>query len=158
MIARIKACGWQALALGLAGLLLWQTLRLGDAEVGLAEATAAHAQALSQANAEALANYSRMEGEKDDAIKAAEKRATQNAAAADLARTAADGLRRDLASAPARIAAATRAAVDEYAATAGELLGVCTAEYQRVAAAADGHANDARLMLDAWPYQLAVNE
>lgn len=57
MIARIKAYGWQALALGLAGLLLWQTLRLAGAEVSEArarEALAAHiATQAQQARAEA---------------------------------------------------------------------------------------------------------
>lgn len=38
MIARIKAYGWQALALVLAGALLWQTLRLASAEVAEAKA------------------------------------------------------------------------------------------------------------------------
>lgn len=38
MIARIKAYAWQLLALLLAGLLLWQTLRLASAEVAEAKA------------------------------------------------------------------------------------------------------------------------
>ena len=38
MIARIKAYGWQLLALALAGMLLWQTLRLAGAEVAAAKA------------------------------------------------------------------------------------------------------------------------
>ena len=38
MIARLKAYGWQLLALALAGLLLWQTLRLAAAEVAEAQA------------------------------------------------------------------------------------------------------------------------
>ncbi|MBS7777712.1 hypothetical protein [Acidovorax sp. CCYZU-2555] len=38
MIARIKAYGWQSLALVLSGLLLWQTLRLAGAEVAAAKA------------------------------------------------------------------------------------------------------------------------
>lgn len=38
MIARIKAYGWQALALVLGALLLWQTLRLASVEVAEAKA------------------------------------------------------------------------------------------------------------------------
>ncbi|WP_092955814.1 DUF2514 family protein [Paracidovorax konjaci] len=40
MIAQIKAYAWQIAALGLAGLLLWQTLRLANAEVDAARAHA----------------------------------------------------------------------------------------------------------------------
>ncbi|UZV40214.1 hypothetical protein Acica_09 [Acidovorax phage Acica] len=39
-MAQIKAYAWQIAALGLAGLLLWQTLRLADAEVDAARAHA----------------------------------------------------------------------------------------------------------------------
>lgn len=41
MIARIKSHAWQLLALALAGLLLWQTLRLASAEVAAAQGQAA---------------------------------------------------------------------------------------------------------------------
>ena len=98
-----------------------------------------------------MATYTKMEKTKDEAIKLAQARATALEADAGRASAAADSLRKQLASVPTRIAAATRAAVDEYAATAGELLGACTAEYQRVASQADGHAADARLMSEAWP-------
>ena len=99
----------------------------------------------------ALERYETMERTKDEAIKAAQERETQFKADAGRAAATADGLRKQLASVPARIATASRAAVDEYAATAGELLNSCTAEYRAVAAAADGHANAQRLMLEAWP-------
>lgn len=112
-----------------------------------------HAEQTMRAGASALASYSRMEKTKDDAIKSAQERAGRLQADAGAAAAVADGLRKQLAGVPARIAAASRAAVDEYAATAGELLSACTAEYQWMARQADGHANDARLMLDAWPVQ-----
>lgn len=104
-----------------------------------------------RAGASALASYSRMEKIKDEAIKSAQGRAAANAADAGRAAVAVDGLRKQLATVPTRIAAATRSAVDEYAATAGELLGACTAEYQWMAKQADGHANDARMISEAWP-------
>lgn len=109
------------------------------------------AEQVMRAGASALASYSRMEKQKDEAIKSAQARAATNAADAGRAAAAADGLRKQLASMPARIAASTRSAVDEYAATAGELLGACTAEYQWMARQADGHANDARMISEAWP-------
>lgn len=99
----------------------------------------------------ALERYETMERTKDEAIKAAQERETQFKADAGRAAATADGLRKQLASVPTRIATASRAAVDEYANTAGELLGQCTAEYQQVAEAADRHASNERLIHDAWP-------
>ena len=60
-------------------------------------------------------------------------------------------LRGDVASLRASIAAAPRATVDQYATTASELLADCGRELADVAAKADGHAADVRLMLAAWP-------
>ena len=110
-----------------------------------------HSEQVARNSAASLFTYSRMEKTKDEAINSAKARADALQADAGRATAAADGLRKQLATANMRIATATRTAVDEYAATAGELLNSCTAEYRAVAAAADGHANDARLMLEAWP-------
>ena len=121
------------------------------ADSAMAHVQQQHAQALAAQQAQALANYQNMEIQKDAAIKAAEQRAAQNRADADRAVAAADGMRKQLASVPDRIATATRAAVDEYATAASELLTDCTAQYQRMAEQADGHANDAAMMRDAWP-------
>lgn len=123
------------------------------AEVRISLLKKEHAEQTMRAGASALASYSRMEKTKDDAIKSAQERAGRLQADAGAAAAAADGLRKQLAGVPARISAASRAAVDEYAATAGELLSACTAEYQWMARQADGHANDARLMQEAWPVQ-----
>lgn len=102
-------------------------------------------------HAQALADYQRMEDSKNAAIKKAEERAAQNRADADRAIAAVNGMRQQISDMPIRIQSATRAAIDEYATTAGELLADCAARYQRVAAAADRHYADARLMRDAWP-------
>lgn len=115
-----------------------------------------HAEQVNRAGASVLATYTKMEKTKDEAIKLAQARATALEADAGRASAAADSLRKQLASVPARVAAASRTAVDEYAATAGELLSSCTAEYQRVASQADGHAADARLISEAWPSQMPV--
>jgi hypothetical protein len=121
------------------------------ADAAAARVQQEHAQVLASQQAQALERYQQMEKTKDEAIRAAEQRAASNRADADRAAAAVGWLQRDLAGVPARIAAATRAAVDEYAATAGELLGACTAEYQWLAGQADGHATDAGLMREAWP-------
>lgn len=120
-----------------------------DAEISLLKQE--HSEQKARASASALTSYSKMEEKKDEAIKSARARAEASKADAVRAASAADGLRKQIAGVPARIAAASRAAVDEYAATAGELLGDCTEEYQQLADKADGHANDAQMMLEAWP-------
>lgn len=127
----------------------WANAQRAEARISLLQKE--HAEQTMRAGASALASYSRMEKIKDEAIKSAQARATALQADAGAATAAVDGLRKQLAGVPTRIAAASRAAVDEYAAAAGELLSACTAEYRTVAAASDGHANDARLMLEAWP-------
>ena len=110
-----------------------------------------HSEQVARNSAASLLTYSRMEKQKDEAIKSAQARTVTLQADAGRATAAADGLRKQLATANQRIVTASRAAVDEYAATAGELLNSCTAEYRAVAAAADGHANDARLISESWP-------
>ena len=110
-----------------------------------------YATRLAQAHENALTEYARLEKVKNDAVKAAEIEAEKNAAAAAAAARAADRLRGDLANVRASIAAAPRPAVDQYAATASELLAECGRELADVAAKADGHAADIRLMLAAWP-------
>ena len=110
-----------------------------------------YATRLAQAHENALTEYARLEKVKNDAVKAAEIEAEKNAAAAATAARAADRLRGDLAALRSHIAAAPRPAVDQYAATASELLADCGRELADVAAKADGHAADIRLMLAAWP-------
>lgn len=111
----------------------------------------AHAQQLETMHAHALADYKHMEETKNAAIQEAQSREEQNRADAAAARAVADGLQRDLAGVPARISTASRAAVDEYAAAATVVFEQCSAEVAELARVADGHANDARLMLEAWP-------
>lgn len=127
----------------------WVNAQRTEARISLLKKE--HAEQTMRAGASALASYSRMEKTKDEAIKSAQDRAGRLQADAGAAAVAADGLRKQLAGVPARIAAASRAAVDEYGATAGELLGACTAEYQWMARQADGHANDARMITESWP-------
>jgi ABC-type multidrug transport system fused ATPase/permease subunit len=68
---------------------------------------------------------------------------------ADRARSASRGLRDQLASLPSCGDPGTAPAVAAVATR--ELLGECAEEVGRLARAADGHASDVRLLLDAWP-------
>lgn len=117
----------------------------------LERVNAAYSQQLEALHAQALDDYLQMEDAKDVAIREAQIRADENSAAADMARADVERLRRDLADVPTRISTATRAAVNEYATAATAVLDDCTAEVTKLARAADGHANDAALMLRAWP-------
>jgi hypothetical protein len=110
-----------------------------------------YATRLAKAQEDAQKEYARLEKVKDDAIREAEIEAEKNAVAAAAATRAADRLRGDVAELRASIAAAPRPAVDQYATTASELLADCGRELADVAAKADGHAADVRLMLAAWP-------
>ena len=120
-----------------------------DAQI--ADIQAQHATALARANQKALDDTIKMQRTKDEAIKAAEQRAKTQAANAANARADADSLRAQLDGVPARIASATDSAVREYAHAASVVFAECVRSYQELAGKADGHAADARLMLDAWP-------
>lgn len=121
------------------------------AEASLFDVKRQFAESAATAHAQALERYQTLERTKDEAIAAHAALVAQNADAAAAARRTADSLRQQLASVPTRIAAATESAIAEYANTAGELLSTCAAEYQWMARQADGHAADARLMLEVWP-------
>ena len=88
---------------------------------------------------------------KDDALAESNKRAQQNSLAASNALNAADGLRRELAAARADLSTATQQARDNYSAALETLLGECVRDYQEISEKADGHANDVKTLLDAWP-------
>lgn len=137
-----------AAAIGFGG--AWQT-QAWRYDAQLSKLHAQHATALADAHQKALDNTIKMQRTKDDAIQQAEQRAKQNAAAAASARRDADSLRAQLASVQGRIASATDSAVREYANAASVVFAECVRSYQELATAADGHANDARLMLEAWP-------
>lgn len=117
----------------------------------IADLRGAHAQAAQAAAEQAQTITTHLQQAKDHAIQQAQDRARANAAAAAAARRTADSLRAQLASAHDDLASATHSACTQYARTAADLLGACAARYSDVAAAADGHFADARLMREAWP-------
>ena len=134
----------------LAGVLVWQ-VQAWRYDAQIADIRAQHSRALADAHQKALDDTIKLQRIKDAAIEKAEQRAKQNAAAAVAARADADSLRAQLDGVPARISRATDSAVREYAHATSVVFAECVRSYQELAAAADGHANDARLMLEAWP-------
>lgn len=69
----------------------------------------------------------------------------------DYARSSADSLSKQLASAKLRMSTAPRKTIIEYADSSSDLLEACTAEYRSVAQKADEHAADAERLIKAWP-------
>lgn len=63
---------------------------------------------------------------------------------------AANSLRKQAADAARQLASHTPATVVIYATAASELLAECSAEYQRLAEKADGHAADVKTLIEAW--------
>lgn len=70
---------------------------------------------------------------------------------ADVARTVADSLSKQLATAKQRLPTATRETIIEYSNTGADILESCIEEYRAVAEVADRHAADARRLNEAWP-------
>ena len=146
-----------AVAAFIVGVLVWffQAARLGASladerlqatqyrEQVTAERAAANAR-VAQAGQQVATAY---QGALNDAIKT---QAILQAAATRAGRER-DSLREQLSTAQQRIATASASAIAEYASTAGELLAQCGAEITELAAKADGHANDVRTLIEAWP-------
>lgn len=87
---------------------------------------------------------------KDEELQLAHKRAAENAAAAALARTELERLRKQ--STGANTAAGTsQAACVEYAAAATDVLNECASALVSLGEAADGHVNDIRTLTGSWP-------
>ena len=120
-----------------------------DAQI--AEIKTAHAQAATLASEEASRNFRAITTKYEGALNAARTRETVLRRNADLARTESDGLRSQLTDAARRIAAAPPASVAEYATTVNRLFDQCQRDYQEVARLAQGHADDVRMILEAWP-------
>lgn len=110
-----------------------------------------HAESLTRATAGALNATIAWQKVKDDAIDRAQQRAKTHAASAAAARAERDSLRDTLAAASLRLPGAAHAACTEYSAAANELLADCSRRYQELGAQADGHAADARTLIEAWP-------
>ena len=146
-----------AAALAVGAALAWgaQGWRLGAqvqaSQAALESLRREHAESLTRATAGALNATLVWQKVKDDAIDRAQQRAKAQAHSADIARRERDSLRNTIAAASLRLPDATPSACTEYGAAVSGLLDQCSAAYQELAAVADGHVSDVRLMLDAWP-------
>lgn len=93
----------------------------------------------------------RLQAKKDKALNEANERAKTNAAAAAAARSSIIGLRDELAAAKSNLSKATREAAIDYAQTCRAVLQDMAEAGGRIAEKADGHANDATTLDEAWP-------
>lgn len=92
-----------------------------------------------------------MQKRKDDALTEANTRALANKAAADRLAAVNRGLRNDLADQRRDLSTASLDAVRKYAATANAVFEGCSAEVERLAGEAAGHASDSLMYQRAWP-------
>lgn len=146
------AAGLAAAAVAATGAWQIQGWRLGEQ---IAQIEAAQAQAVADARQSAIDESTRLQAQKDQALHEAAQQAQRNAAAAAAARRESDGLRVELTEARLRMSSSTCASVRDHAAALSGVFDQCVASLEGVASQADGHALDARTLMQAWPRPLA---
>ena len=167
MMDKLKAYGAIAGCIVLAVLLLIQTGRLHTAQLAASAAKnaltkeqrdreterAQLAQAYSKAVEGVLAEQKIVNTNYQEALNAARLQTALAQRNERAARAESDGLREQAADAARRIAdlATPDAAVREYAAAVNGLFDQCQRDYQTMAGNAQGHADDVRTLLAAWP-------
>lgn len=114
-------------------------------------AKVAQQQALIAAQSAAAAKTLALQQEKDEAVNAAAQREKKLRSDLAAARATGNGLRDDLAAARSDLSRASVTSLRAYTATLGAVFSECTAEVERLAAAAQGHASDALTLEQAWP-------
>lgn len=117
----------------------------------LAELRLEHANAVIKATSTLRAEERAINKTYQEALNAATERETISRRHLAAAARESDGLREQLSYAARLIADAPPAAVAEYATTVSGLFADCSRDYQELAGAATGHANDVRKHRDAWP-------
>ena len=112
---------------------------------------AQHAADYAKAQQRALDETTRLQAQKDKATKDAAKRALKLEADLATARLIGDGLRDDLAASRLQLSEASRSSLNQYASTLSVVLAECVRSLESMAGKADGHAADARTLIEAWP-------
>lgn len=145
LVAALALAGWQWSEATVA------RAELADAKADFSQREATAAKEYAGQIQRALTDTISMQRKADEAIRKAQERAAQLAAATDRARAESRGLRDDLAAAEVRLSRAPVEAVREYASAANAVLDDCRGAYQGMAEAAAGHEGDVRTLIDAWP-------
>lgn len=108
-------------------------------------------QSIAEANAKAAEQALALQQKVTEAQNEAKKREALLRAAADAVRGESDGLRHDIDALRGQLANATRDAAVERAAAVAELFGQCARRYSDVAEKAQRHADDVKMLIEAWP-------
>lgn len=112
---------------------------------------AQHSKALATATQQVLDQSTELQRKKDAALQNAQLKAKQNADAAASAKSQLDWVRDYNARNSASIGGSTCTSVRDYATTATAVFGECTVALEEMARKAQGHALDARTLIQAWP-------
>ena len=120
-------------------------------ESKIAEIETTNAAAVVVATKVVAEEATRLQGKKDDALKAAQEQTRKNALAADAARIELHRVRVEANRAAIAIPTATCTSVRDYATTATSVFGECSVALEDLARKADGHAVDSKALRDAWP-------
>lgn len=110
-----------------------------------------HSKALVVATQEVLDQSAQLQRKKDAALQQAQTKAKQNAAAAAAAQSELDWVREYNTRNNAAINSSTCPSVRDYAATATTVFSECSVALEEMARKADGHALDARTLIESWP-------
>lgn len=112
---------------------------------------AQHSKALATATQQVLDQSTELQRKKDAALQQAQIKAQQNAAAASAAQSELNWVRDYNTRNSAAISGSTCASVRDYATTATTVFGECTVALEEMARKAQGHALDARTLIQSWP-------
>ena len=107
--------------------------------------------AIEKSKSEAAAKTAELQAAVTKAQNDAKQREADLLAASDAAHNELDGMRGDISIMRSKLAGATRDAAAERASAIGHVLQECAATHQELARRCDGHVNDIRTMIEAWP-------
>ena len=110
-----------------------------------------HSKALATATQQVLDQSTELQRKKDAALQQAQIKSQQNAAAASAAQSELNWVRDYNSRNSASISGSTCSSVRDYAATATTVFTECTIALEGMARKADGHALDARTLIQSWP-------
>lgn len=110
-----------------------------------------HAIAVAKATSEVMDQTVKLQGKKDAALKQAQQAASVNAAAADNARSQLEWVRDYQSRTAAEIGSASCPSVRDNATTVTAVFAECSAAFAEMARKADGHALDAKTLIQSWP-------
>lgn len=151
MLDLIPSWAYAGAVAALSAALLWQDSQISEERLQWAnlqrDAAIASKKALDVAHAETI----RLQGERDEAVREAEKRRHQKARDAAAVELEHDGLRNELAVLRAALSSDSREACVARADTLSRVFEECVGRYRSLAEKAQGHLDDALMLDGAWP-------